>query len=1234
MKTYKPRNYGFLIKTFGLAGYQYFSPTILVWFDLTNPDNLLTEQELWSNIPQQLGDQPLDQGFPKPHGEIVVSGSCFAPRNTTTTASEVAVQIGEVHKKLSVFGNRFWQTGNIPSSPEPFTEIPVTWKNAFGGKGYDRNPTGKGIRPLPQPDGSSRTPLPNIEIAGQLIGSPGDRPSPAGFDQVDMMWPQRFSKCGTYENQWLQERWPWFPDDLNPEFFNVAPPDQFIEGFFRGDELITITNMHPDFPVINSRLPAQRPRCFVTRKKDLKPAAETEFIEVGLKADTVWLFPSILRGLVMYRGSLKVKDDEYADLERVFVAAETMAEDPKSPDFYFEEQKKIWNRAVDIDMAPLEKAKKKIADNLKKTRQIPKQIELAKMKAMGKAPRMQRSPEEMADNARQTIVNSYKLLDDQEKMARDLQAKHGHLVAIDLTMFDRMREKLAGMITKVDNILAKAKEVQQKGDQVKSDMSAQLKKSLTPEQLEQAGIKPDDLLPAKKVNLWHDRGFPLVIQWRKNLEKDSDAYDKLQKLGFEKHTVKRGWFGVLPEERQEQMQDWGEKEQDFPLPKGLVMPRFAEATLVSVRIRPGELTRTDKDILVPGSKTPPLFLSAIDIGAPVIHVEDELTAWLVEQEIGDACAVLAMAEPDEKPGDDAANAMKDALLVLTVRPDSGDGSPRDWEKWQKIFPEGKPAILPAGKNLYDIHQKEGIRSWLMQFLPDEFSAANNVDITLPEAGKPPTKSPVAGLAIPTFDVKGMVKGFSDDIKAFHQPKIDEINKLKKGMEAKAREAILKAGKDPDEIMNAAPEKKSFAATGKDMADKILQQKDKLKGQGVLTPENEQKMNDAAAQVLKMGQEGEQRYQEGMQKLAAAREKIAKVKTGELPDELKTKFAAAGVDPDRLKKLTREEVIARHEQGMSLEGANLNEVDLSGLDLTGIDLTKAMCRKTIFKGSVLQNAIFDQTLAQEADLTETDLRGSSINMAILNKAKFKEADIRDVKFKQAMLKEADMEGARFAGAHVYMTVLQKANLAKADFARADCEMSVFSDATANEGNFAGARLKKCLFKRTLLDKVDFSGASFPSTLLHGATGKDVKFTGADFTKGRMAGECKLSGSDFKGITMDQGSFRDSDLSGSDFHGAVISQSILENCDLSEVDLTGVSAKKTRFSKSNLEGAKMAGINLFLGSLRKAKLLRTDLSNSNLFAVDLYKSVLGETNFNGANLKKTLLHKRTEYLDDQG
>ncbi len=1228
MKTYKPKTYGFSLKSFGLQGKTYLTATILVYFDLRDPEAVLSEQQLWTDLPDQLGSDTLpDMGFPKPHGELLVTGSCYAQTADGTAASEVSIKLANLEKRLLVFGDRVWKAGNIPSSPRPFAEMPLKWLNSFGGSGYERNPLGKGFT---QGNNDSYLSLPNIESPDQLIGSPKDRPQPAGFAPLDMMWPQRFSKGGSYGGNWQKERWPWFPDDFNPEFFNTAPEDQYIPGFFQGQENLEIRNMHPELPLISSHLPGQRPRCFITRRKTLEPGADTEFVELHSKLDTVWLFPSILRGLLFYRGTMEVLDDEYGDIERIYVAAETMDEPEKSMEYYHEEQKKFWNRIVNIDMAPFEAAKKKVADTLMKTRQLPKQIQHAKLKAKGKAPRMQRSPEEIIVTGHKTLAGSYRILEKQEKLAQKMHLKHGHLVKIDLEMFSRMRNTLDQMKKKLDQTLGQVQNALKKGEKTKAETAAHLKKSLTPEQLTEAGIDPDDLLPTKKVNPWHDRGFPLVIGWRKKLEQDEGIQNTLKQLGFADHTIKRGWFGLSAQKQPEQMADWGRKEEEFIVPSGLVLPRFNEATLIEVRVRPGTLTTPDNDVLIPDSKAPPLFLAALDDNAPVIHVQDELTAWLVEQEIGDVCSILAMDAPNAAPDKTTAAALKDAPLIISVGPDVGDGTAQRWDEWKKTFKQARPAVLPVRQDLFDIQQKEGIRSWLMQFLPEETARANNVDITLPEPGKPPAKSPVAGLALPEFDVKGMVKDFQDDLKAFHQPEVDRAEALKKELKAKTRKAILEMGKDPDKILNAQPAKKSLAETGKEMSDRILAQKKQLQAKGMLTPENGTKMTEAAAQTLQMGRDGEKRYQEGMQKLAAAREKIAKVKAGELPDDVQAKFAEKGIDPDQLKLLSREEVQARHEQGMSLAGANIRGLDLSGLDLSGIDLTKAMCGKTDFAQCNLQGALFDQTLAQEANFTEADLRGAILKKAILSKVKFNSARLEQCELLQAIVNEADFTGAKLGGVHIYMSMLQKVVLHRADLREADLEMSMFSEAQAADSDFRGARIRKCLFKGTVLDRVNFSGASFPATLFSGATGKEVNFSGADLSQGRMGRQTVFRGADFTGISMNQGSFMDSDLSGSNFSGAVLSSSIIENCDMSRVNLAGVSAKNSRFKRSNLEHANMSGLNLFCGSLKKARLVETDLSFANLFGVDFFKCIMGNTRLDGANLKRTLLHNRTEYL----
>jgi uncharacterized protein YjbI with pentapeptide repeats len=1248
MKIFKKNEHSLLIKPFVIKDTLYLATTILIFFDLNNSDDLLTEQELWKTIPNELGQGGvLDMGMPKPRGEILVTGKCFAPRGTSRPTSEVSLRVGDSRKSLYIFGDRFWERiGGIDviSDPKPFEEMEVSWHNAFGGENFEKNQLGKGIKPILTQDGKSLIPLPNIENPEHLIGSPSDRPEPACFSPLDLMWPQRFKKQGTYDEKWQRERWPHFPDDMNYEFFNTAPEDQFITGFFAGDETIEIVNMHPDMQVINSHLPQVRMRCFVTKKKSLKAGHEGDetFQEATTHIDTVWLFPAILRGVVMYRATTEILDDEYADVSRIFLASENMVDEPESIEYYLEEQKKVLDRMVPINPAPLKAAKKKIREAMLRVKNIPRDIETAKLKVMGKAPRMQRSPEEMAARSKEVIANSMIVLSNLEGQAREMHAKWGHMARIPLEKFDEIRGKIKDAEKRVEDTLAKIQKAQKEGEEIKKGMSDALKKNVSPEDLEKSGVDPDELLKPESINPWHDRGFPLVMKWRKNLEQDREAQNTLYKLGFNRRTIKHAWFGINHEEQAEDAKAWGlepeTNDQRQPealiIPPGLVMPRFDEATLSRVLIRPGDYADSTRDVLIEGSDEKPLFLPSVDPeGAPVIRVADELEARLMEQEIGDACSIVVLDNPEEKPDKDAAKNIEDAPVFLIVLPEKTAESEKDWEPWGKAYPNARKLPLPEGNTVFE-SRKHGtdIREWIMDALPSDFVQKHRIEPVMPEPDKPPEKSPMAGLTIPALDIKGLVDKLTKEIRAFHQPKIDKTMAMKEEMEGKARDAILKAGKNPDAVLSTAKNQpmRSFAEVGDDIAIKITEEKERLRAAGRLTPEIESKLNDSAAKAAKMGSDGEKQYQDGMAKIAAGKKEIEQAKDGGIPDSLKEKFDKAGIDPKKIKKFTREEVVAHHARGESLEGAVLSGLDLSKLDLQGINLSKAQCQKTKFCESNLDGAIFIQTLAQEADFCRASLKNIKSEKGIFKKALFKEANLVDADIDSAILQEADLTKADCAGAKFNMAILQKARLNETSLAGADVNMSVFSDADASNADFGRVKLSKCLFQRTILDGADFSGAVLGSTMFNGAKGEKVKFVGADMSKARMGGNAVFAGADFRNIKMVQGCFRDSDLSGTSFKGSDIESSMIENCDLHGADFYRVSAKKTRFSKSNLEGADMKGLNLFQGSLRKARLVDTDLRGSNLFAVDFYKAVFGNTRLDEANMKMTQLYKKTEFL----
>lgn len=1256
MKVYKKDNLSLLVKIFGLKGDLYLSPTILVYFDLNDPDHPLKEQELWQVIPEQLGEQVLDMGWPKPRGEVLITGKCFAPRGTSRPASTVSFRVGTLTKTLDVFGDRNWETVNVNDhdrygAPTPFTEMPISWDRAFGGEGYDLNPAGKGFKPVMLPDGSEIHPLPNIELPGRLVASQDDTPPPAGFGPIDLMLPPRAQKTGTYGEQWLAERWPFFPDDLNPEFFNTAPEDQMLEEYFQGHETIEIQNMHPDLQAISSRLPDVRVRCFITQKKDPKAEPEDDlFKEVKTRIDTLWLFPEIMRGVAMYRGTLKVQDDEFADIRRIFLAYEKGDQEPLSIEHYYEEQEKAADLSVPIDPAPIEAAVKKVKMAQKKIRAIPKEVDRIKKQAMGKAPRMQRSLTEIHEISKGVIADRLADMDKLEDMSRSLHSQFGHMVKIKLDVFDKTRAKLREMGKKLDQTAARLAEKQSEMDAVPQEMKEQvsdsLKELIPPDQLELTGLDPDDLDLdiIKKGKPWHDQGFSFVVQCRKNLEKDQDARDRLAKLGFDPGTIKRAWLGINPEEISEEPEPWGLKPENqkigrsgqLVLPPGLVIPRFEDAELKRIIIRQGEYNTDQNDLPVEGSDEIPLAL-LIDKGAPIVIAGDDLTAWRVEEEIGDLCSIVSMKDPGVSPDDLTAEALEAAPAVLVILPASKAHPESAFNPWLEAFPNARKLVVPDAETVFEAHEKgEDIRQWILKNLPEDMARPHLDEPEEIASVEKPGQFKMPDLKLSAVGIQALVDGAIKEVQDSFEPFKEEMLAKEKEIHEAAKKAVTKSGHDFDALMDAAKKEPtpSFAQATDDTLKQMAENRKSLKAKGMLPPQAEAKMKEAEKKVRELGREAESRWQEGQAKLAEGREKVAaakaKVQSGALPASAKEKFMAMGIDIDRRIKLTREQVIELHQKGESLSSAILSEVDLSGLDLSGIDLSHAELKKTDFSQSNLEGANFTEAIGMEAIFNECSLKGAVFQKGLFTQASFQKADLQKADFQQALLKKADLSEANLTGARINLSILSGAKLKKAVFSKAELSLSILSEADATETDFTEADLRQCMFKNAVLNKTDFSRAVVNMTSFYGAVGKNTLFIGANMDKSRMGGNASFPGADFRNASMVEACYRDSDLRQAAFDGAVLHQAILENCDLSGAGFTRTIAKKSRLIKSNLEGASMKFINLFQGSLRKSRLVNADLRASNLYGVDFHKAVFGNTQMEMANLKATQLYERADLL----
>lgn len=330
MKVIKPLKLAVLHRTYENDHVYRFVPTFFVCFPFEAAEVALQEVHMWKVAAEAMGAQgALDECMPKPKCEVLVSGKAYPPGGKPRPACKVRLRFERagkrvIDKELYVVGDRYWRRG-AATEPAPFREMPVDWPHAFGGEGFAPNPIGKGaVEIVDDATGQKLRPLPNVENPKHPSSAEGETLAPVGFGTVPLYFEARMKKGGTYDARWQKQRYPGFPEDIDWSFFNTAPPDQWLDGNLEGGEEFTIENMHAEEPTLSAHVPHYRTRCFITRQRS---NGEPEFREVGMKLDTVHLFPNQKCGVVVFRGSTEVGEDDAADILQLVAACER----PESP---------------------------------------------------------------------------------------------------------------------------------------------------------------------------------------------------------------------------------------------------------------------------------------------------------------------------------------------------------------------------------------------------------------------------------------------------------------------------------------------------------------------------------------------------------------------------------------------------------------------------------------------------------------------------------------------------------------------------------------------------------------------------------------------------------------------------------------------------------------------------------------------------------------------------------------
>ena len=267
----------------------------------------------------------------KPTTDVVVTGKAYAPSGKQAYHLDCSVSAGPLKKSVIVYGPRKLEAralrGFTISSPQPFTEMELGYKHAYGGvartkdgtlHSYFPNPIGKGFVFKGGFDDPEEVVIPHLEdplsaiTADNLILSKPEEwihaPRPASFGWTRRNFYPRYTYAGVLPEQ-LQAVMEQYKSQGSSEQIEIPRLDYKVfqgasDGLWgeqlRGDEIVKLAYFDKDNPVFEFPLPGERPEMTMDLgegPEELKPVLQTLTIDMQKKVMTmVW------RGHTVYGG--------------------------------------------------------------------------------------------------------------------------------------------------------------------------------------------------------------------------------------------------------------------------------------------------------------------------------------------------------------------------------------------------------------------------------------------------------------------------------------------------------------------------------------------------------------------------------------------------------------------------------------------------------------------------------------------------------------------------------------------------------------------------------------------------------------------------------------------------------------------------------------------------------------------------------------------------------------------
>ena len=299
------------------------------------------------------------------------------------------------------------------------------------------------------------------------------------------------------------------------------------------------------------------------------------------------------------------------------------------------------------------------------------------------------------------------------------------------------------------------------------------------------------------------------------------------------------------------------------------------------------------------------------------------------------------------------------------------------------------------------------------------------------------------------------------------------------------------------------------------------------------------------------------------------------------------------------------------KGINLKGMVLSKRALNGIDLQRVDLTKATLNGTKLAGSNLSGSMFEQTIMKKTDLTNSICKKCIFKATILNLSNFY---------------NANLEGSIFELTTAYGTDFENANLKGCVFIR---PAFGYEGKPMEATNFMGANLDNCktttmqMFENKYLNNsemVTFENIKLDpeiygriSVRLSNITFKNSKFKDLQFTSLNRGQRNKITK-----ITFDTCVLTDFIGYSTDYNQVYFSE-----CKMEKADLRACNIELCRFEDSILNRT-----NFTLSRFRDANLFNNNSMQNCIFTdvrgldgLVFNKIDLTSSSFNGTNLNRT-------------